>query len=433
MQTDYFIKLITTANNSKIEDTELYKFLLKNNFNIKKIYYHNIKLDSKFKSVLIEWPINIIPINYQYFIESITTLSQTLRNLNFRTPLGYIKFITIYSQSRDSLAIELDAKKFFDYYDLNSKKDFIKFHQKILSSRSFNTLNIIDNWILKKSSHKKLHDEFEFLKIKQLENNELYPKVTDFKYKTGIYSYKVEHIKMLDSAYLLTNDLLKGDIFEKFKKHINTYFDEIIVNATKPNSKEIDLFLTNFNNRIKQLWKNNEIRLYIKFLSSLLEIDIEKEIILFCKNYNEEIKNFNIGNYNFIHGDLCLSNILFDYSKDKVKLIDPRGIVKLKYPVAYDIAKLSHSLLGNYDFIVNNLNNLNLNKLKNTENLNDPLYEQYIKDLAKKNKLNYKVIRKIEASLFLSMIPLHLDSKLKFFNFLCNFYKINQELKNWKN
>jgi hypothetical protein len=59
----------------------------------------------------------------------------------------------------------------------------------------------------------------------------------------------------------------------------------------------------------------------------------------------------------FIHGDLCFSNILFDFRAGRIKIIDPRGTDARGRPTPYgdpryDIGKLAHSVLGLYDFIV---------------------------------------------------------------------------------
>jgi hypothetical protein len=59
-----------------------------------------------------------------------------------------------------------------------------------------------------------------------------------------------------------------------------------------------------------------------------------------------------------VHGDLCLSNILYDLRSRICKLIDPRGsfgAVGIYGDPRYDIAKLWHSVHGLYDFIVNDL------------------------------------------------------------------------------
>jgi hypothetical protein len=59
----------------------------------------------------------------------------------------------------------------------------------------------------------------------------------------------------------------------------------------------------------------------------------------------------------FIHGDLCFSNILFDFRCGRVKLIDPRGMdahgsITPYGDLRYDIGKLSHSVLGLYDLLI---------------------------------------------------------------------------------
>lgn len=58
-----------------------------------------------------------------------------------------------------------------------------------------------------------------------------------------------------------------------------------------------------------------------------------------------------------LHGDLCLSNILFDSRSDRIKVIDPRGLDANGREsnigdLRYDLAKLSHSVLGLYDYII---------------------------------------------------------------------------------
>lgn len=56
-----------------------------------------------------------------------------------------------------------------------------------------------------------------------------------------------------------------------------------------------------------------------------------------------------------IHGDLCLSNVLYDFRSRAFKLIDPRGSFGergIYGDPRYDVAKLYHSIRGRYDFIV---------------------------------------------------------------------------------
>ncbi len=59
-----------------------------------------------------------------------------------------------------------------------------------------------------------------------------------------------------------------------------------------------------------------------------------------------------------MHGDMCLSNFLYDLSAGICKLIDPRGsfgMPGIYGDPRYDVARLYHSVYGLYDLIVNDL------------------------------------------------------------------------------
>lgn len=116
------------------------------------------------------------------------------------------------------------------------------------------------------------------------------------------------------------------------------------------------------------------------------------------------------------HGDLGFSNVLYSPSTQDFQLIDPRGADtedELYSDVLYDVAKLSHSVLGSYDMLV-----AGLFELLHDEELRlvlrlDPespagLREQFAHALAG-HGFDLRRVRLCEAALFLSMLPLHLD------------------------
>jgi hypothetical protein len=53
-----------------------------------------------------------------------------------------------------------------------------------------------------------------------------------------------------------------------------------------------------------------------------------------------------------VHGDFCFSNIFYDFRANTIKVADPRGEHGIFGDIRYDIAKLCHSVIGGYDFIV---------------------------------------------------------------------------------
>lgn len=118
-----------------------------------------------------------------------------------------------------------------------------------------------------------------------------------------------------------------------------------------------------------------------------------------------------------IHGDLCLSNILFDRRNRAVRLIDPRGSFggfDLYGDGLYDLAKLSHSLCGDYDLIVNDLFTAGWTRdgfvyrtwLTERQKMVKTIFHHW---MVKQHAADLLRIRLIESLLFLSMVPLHAD------------------------
>ncbi len=116
-----------------------------------------------------------------------------------------------------------------------------------------------------------------------------------------------------------------------------------------------------------------------------------------------------------IHGDFCLSNILYDLNNQLVRLIDPRGSFGQKGIYGdprYDMAKLRHSLSGGYDFM---LADLFLLEQQGEAKFQVSIFggERYAEIArlfdAALEESGYALpdIMLIEALLFLSMPPLH--------------------------
>lgn len=113
-----------------------------------------------------------------------------------------------------------------------------------------------------------------------------------------------------------------------------------------------------------------------------------------------------------IHGDFCLSNILYDVGGGIVRVIDARG----KWgnsdggDIKYDVAKLRHSLCGLYDFIVNDLFECRVDgdsaiHYRLANNRHAEVGRQFDRIVGERFDLNQ--IKLIEGLLFISMLPLH--------------------------
>ena len=135
------------------------------------------------------------------------------------------------------------------------------------------------------------------------------------------------------------------------------------------------------------------------------------------------------------HGDLCFSNILYSREASLLKLIDPKGAVteeEMYTDVYYDLAKLSHSICGCYDFFNSGLYQITMDrdmKLRLSIDTDAAPYVEIFRKYLEENGFVYTKVRLLEASLFLSMLPYHMDQPGKVFGFLLNAIRILQEVE----
>lgn len=120
------------------------------------------------------------------------------------------------------------------------------------------------------------------------------------------------------------------------------------------------------------------------------------------------------------HGDLCFSNILYDFRTSNVKVIDPRGLTPdaILSPfgdITYDIAKLSHSIIGRYDSIIAGYFHLVwkpyfIDFSIESQGCTDKV-ESYFTDLMlQRYGFKEESLLAMQIHLFFSMLPLHSDN-----------------------
>lgn len=117
-----------------------------------------------------------------------------------------------------------------------------------------------------------------------------------------------------------------------------------------------------------------------------------------------------------IHGDLCFSNVLYDYHTQIIRLIDPRGQFGkpgIYGDPRYDLAKLRHSISGYYDFLIAGLFTLVEGRpLEFDFAVHEAEVARtlpFVFDSIIGGGQPLRDVQFIEALLFLSMTPLHKD------------------------
>lgn len=125
-----------------------------------------------------------------------------------------------------------------------------------------------------------------------------------------------------------------------------------------------------------------------------------------------------------LHGDLCFSNILYDFRSEAVRVIDPRGRDAAGRPALhgdrrYDLAKLRHSVVGRYDLILAGYHRLEregpyrlsfaLSGPPGLVGLEEPFRAVRLGGRADGVGLDDPAVQAMTVLLFLSMLPLHAD------------------------
>lgn len=354
----------------------------------------------------------------------------------------YRAFIGIFSFSNPKLLLELFSlhTEFYDmlidYNSLNNFEmveeskwinlghvsDFQENSKKIVQSRFFNEISIDGERgkLTKRSSEKeKFLNEIKWY-LKQ-------PKALEH-YSPRIFSYDLSYenpyVEMEYYAYMTLHQIFVhgNHSIQKWNKIL-----DVLLNTNNEFKKfKLQLPKTEIDSALKNIYVNKTLERFEKlkndpnfssfFNDKIVINSVEYPNLSEISNVLPEIVEkylLNIEELTIIHGDYFFANILYDTNMNFVRLIDPRGDFGgygIYGDPRYDMAKLSHSVNGKYDFIVSdqfilNTEDKNINYTINSNEKQDQIKELFYSKLG--DQLHE--IQLIESLLFLSMIPLHSD------------------------
>jgi thiamine kinase-like enzyme len=243
--------------------------------------------------------------------------------------------------------------------------------------------------------------EIIFYKSLPQKINKFFPKLLSTEVNKYFISYKMEYISALDVSVFFSNGLIDQKTFRLILDHLNAFFKESpkkMVTQKTWQKKTLKLIVHKLNARWSQYKKTYAFsELNQKFKAQGFSIDDLKADVV--RDLRLKIQHTSEYTVQVSHGDLCFSNILLTPQK-KVKFIDPRGGAKkddMYLTPYYDLAKLSQCVLGNYDSI--------LRKSKIPFGAQKKIFTQWLRE----NNIDVKFVRLIESSLFLSLLPMHMD------------------------
>lgn len=324
--------------------------------------------------------------------------------------------------------------------DIGIIGNFIQCITGNFDSRYFNSLKGNEYTIVKSSTNKKkIKAEYSFYHL--LPEDMKFWFVMPFNYLEDekVASYTMERLHMTDLAIKWVHGSMDETEFEDLMDKYFFFF-------TSRHSKEASgdeykkladsLYMDKINDRIADLKQMPDY----KKIEKLLDVSGELSIDSLVKKYFElkdkiEARNSYPQVSVIGHGDPCFANSMYNKSTKTLKFIDPKGAIteeELWTNPYYDIAKLSHSVCGRYDFFNNALFDIRIDT-NFGYNLEIPFdNSKYIEIFRKKveeNGFDYLTVRIYEASLFISMLPLHIDNTYKVFGFSLNINNILKEIE----
>jgi len=311
-----------------------------------------------------------------------------------------------------------------DFVDCGHADNYYAARRRLINARFFNSLEFNESTgtIRKTSGNKeKLVDEIHWLQAIPKELKSYTPTIYDYSkdpldpfVEMEFYSYP-----SLDESFVSA----RFD-FDAWEKLFDKVF-RLIKTAGKYTVRDADLsddlremYLAKTLARLEtidrssldpRLWEeglrvNETVSHGLKSVAERLEKALEGQ------------KAFQAESFQVVHGDLCLGNILYDAKHGLIKLIDARGRFgrhAIYGDVYYDLAKLSHSILGHYDFIMSDRFKVEREGEAYRLRFKISPYHMTVGEIFRKyldrEGFDLNRVRLLESLLFLSMVPLHRD------------------------
>lgn len=305
--------------------------------------------------------------------------------------------------------------------DLGRLRDLLAFTSGSTAARHFNEV-AMDTYFYEKSStdKRKMLAEYSFYGLVPDSMRPWLVQPFDYQDHGGRASYRMMRYYLADAALQWVHGAFDAESFGAFTERLLFFIAQRPRKACRIGESAAfarELFVTKVESRVAQLLQMSQGRSVNQVLaSSSPALSLERQLERYLRLYERHEKAFATDHLAVGHGDLCFSNILYEQQHFLLKLIDPKGATEeaglWTHPL-YDVCKISHSVLGDYDFINSGLyrvafsddNELELHAGQDSAR---DLKRQF-REMLKASGHEPRVVRLGEASLFLSMLPLHID------------------------
>jgi hypothetical protein len=279
--------------------------------------------------------------------------------------------------------------------------------------------------IIKSSEEDRLLGEIEYYQNLPKDIQVYFPRMLNYSTDEKIYQMELEYYAYGNLGNVMTNQDYDPNFWVKVFDFIFSYINNYKESTSVPASKEDSLLM--FVDKTEKEYTNLMYKFdFFSQFRNTKEFVFNGKILKSFDVIWEKIKSYietSIcdNKFHFIHGDLCFSNILYgvnDITNDVIlKFIDPRGVFgKTKFfgDSYYDLAKISHSCNGGYEFFiydkfdVSNVDNQFKLSFHNEQRKND-INNKFL-SISDEYNFDYNKIKLIEGLIFVGMCARHYDN-----------------------
>lgn len=315
----------------------------------------------------------------------------------------------------------VDTVQTYHWNDLGHINTYFLARAQLTTQRAFNELNISDGVVRKSGEPKiKIEAEAHWFSNVPAPIKKFTPLLIDSGVKDDKFGYELEYLSSMPLNELFVhgnNNAKDWDVI--FLEILNFFEASQKSRADKYQEEQEKDFLSLIRDktfkRLDTFAKQREFNLDQPLFYNGIQLPSALEMCTKCIELVEKLPS----KLGVLHGDLCFSNMLFDSRSVRLKLIDPRGLdshnnLTIYGDAKYDLAKLTHSVIGLYDFIISG-NYKVLNEGTRDIHLEFDI-EDRVREIQKKfcnieflDSITIQQIIPLVVILFFSMLPLHSD------------------------
>jgi dTDP-glucose pyrophosphorylase len=310
-----------------------------------------------------------------------------------------------------------------DWLDCGNPDRQASSHRTLLQKREFNELSIdsVLGTVTKRSRHvEKFVDEINYLRLLPTKLAVLFPRVIDYSTDFQDSWLTLEYYGYPTLAEVFVFENVDPSIWEQIFVHLRDILLQGFMRHRRPLGAGVlqDMYLNKTRKRLESMTGPDDLLALVRHRGPLSingrEVpnipDLWSRLELEVDRLAENVQGC------VVHGDLCLSNILYDLRSRICKLLDPRGsfgTAGIYGDPRYDVAKLYHSIYGLYDFITNDLFDVAISGTRIDLDIRSRPQHRQIQERFEKiffAEFDRREILLITGLLFASMPALHYDA-----------------------